>query len=139
MENLTELIRTEIRRQYGTVKEFSAQTGIPMSTLNTAFPKGIEGSSYELVTRICTILGIKSIYDEEITYVNREYYDLVRQLESLDDQGLATIKSLLTVETTRCKENAVVKAFNGVGHVTKSDERIKALIREVLEEQNSEK
>ena len=129
MENLTELIRTEIRRQYGTVKEFSAQTGIPMSTLNTAFPRGIENSSYELVTRICTILGIRCIYDGEITYVNRDCYDLVRRIESLDDQGLVTIKSLLRAETARC-QNTVVKSFRGIGHVT-GNERIRELIRTI--------
>lgn len=66
MENLTELIKAEIKRQYGSVKEFSAQTGIPMSTLNSAFPKGIESSSYELVMRVCDILKIKRVYDDEI-------------------------------------------------------------------------
>ncbi len=137
MESLTELVKAEIKRQYGSVKEFSSRTGIPMSTLNTAFPKGIETSSYELVMRVCNILQIKRIYDEEITYVNREYYDLVKKIENLDEQGMATVKALLTVENARCEGKPVVKGYNGVGHVEKTDERLKKLIREVLEEQKN--
>ena len=132
MENLTELIKAEIKRQYGSVKEFSAQTGIPMSTLNSAFPKGIESSSYELVMRVCDILKIKRVYDDEITYLNREYYELVRKMECLDDQGLATVKALLAVESARCSGKPIIQGFNGVGHVKTKDERLKDLIRELI-------
>ena len=132
MENLTELIKAEIKRQYGSVKEFSAQTGIPMSTLNSACPKGIESSSYELVMRVCDILKIKRVYDDEITYLNREYYELVRKMECLDDQGLATVKALLAVESARCSGKQIIKGFNGVGHVKIKDERLKDLIRELI-------
>lgn len=135
MDNLTELIKAEIKRQYGSIKEFSARTGIPMSTLNTAFPKGIESSSYELVTRVCKILQIKRIFDDEITYANREFYDLVCELESLDEQGLATVKTLMAVEKARCKDKPVVKGYRGLGHVEKTDEHLKNLIRAVLAEE----
>ena len=122
MDNLTELIKLEIRKQYGSVKEFSAKTGIPLPTLNTAFYRGIEGSSYELVRRICSILHIRHICDEKITYVNGEFYDLVRSVESLDEQGLATFKALLRYEKERCEGGN--KGFNGIGHVEKRDEHI---------------
>ena len=135
MDSLTELVKAEIKRQYGSIKEFSTRTGIPMSTLNTAFPKGIETSSYELVTRVCSILQIKRIYDDEITYVNRDFYDLVRELESLDEQGLATVRTLLTVEKNRCKDKPVVIGYRGAAHVEKTDEHLKNLIRAVLAEE----
>ena len=88
-----------------------------MSTLNTAFHKRIEGSSYELVRRICSILHIKKICDDEITYVNGEFDDLVKSVESLDEQGLSTLKALLRYEKERCK--GVNKVFNGIVHVEK--------------------
>lgn len=118
MDNLTELIKSEIKRQYGSVKNFSAKTGISMSTLNTAFLKGIEGSSYELVTRICTILHIRHIDDEKIVYVNEEFYNLVTEFENADGRTLATVKSLLKFELERCKGDG----FNGIGHVEKKGE-----------------
>ena len=99
------------------MKEFSTQTGIPLSTLNTAFHKRIEGSSYELVRRICSILHIKKICDDEITYVNGEFYDLVKSVESLDKQGLSTLKALMKYEAER--REGVNKGFNGIGHVEK--------------------
>ena len=145
MKNLTELIKAEMKRQYGSIKEFSVQTKIPMSTVNTAFPKGIETSSYNLVKRICTILGIKHICDDEITYVNREFDDLVHQIQSLDEQGLTTIKALLDVEKARCEGkadtaghagNPSMNGHNGVSHIEKPDERIKERIREVPEDEN---
>ena len=130
LESLTELIKSEIKRQFGSVKEFSVNTGIPTPTLNTAFQKGIEGSSYELVRRICSILHIKKICDDEIFYVNEEFYNLVKEIEKLDEQAMETIKSLLKYESERCKEKPY--GFNGIGHVEKTDEHIKNQIRKVL-------
>ena len=115
------------------MKEFSTQTGIPLSTLNTAFHKRIEGSSYELVRRICSILHIRHIYDDEITYVNGEFYDLVKSVESLGEQGLGMVKALMRYEAERC--GGVNKGVNGIGHVEKTDEHIKSVNRKVLEEE----
>lgn len=135
MDSLTELIKSEIKKQYKTIKEFSFKTGIPMSTLNTAFPKGIETSSYELVMRICNILKIKRIYDDEVTYMNREYYDLVGKMKSLDDQGMATVKALLTVESARCKGAPINQNITVVRCAEKTDERLKKLIRQIMMEE----
>lgn len=88
-----------------------------MSTLNTAFHKRIEGSSYELVRRICSILHIKHVFSDEIVYVSGEFFNLVKSVESLDEQGLSTLKALLKYEKERRK--GVNKVFNGIGHVEK--------------------
>lgn len=106
-----------------------------MSTLNTAFPKGIETSSYELVMRICNILKNKRIYDDEVTYMNREYYDLVGKMKKLDDQGMATVRALLAVESARCEGTPINQSVNVVRHAEKTDERLKKLIRQIMMEE----
>lgn len=138
MENLTELIKKEINSQYGSVKKFAAENGIPYGTINTALFRGVGGSSFDLILKVCRLLGIRQIFDDEITHVNRKFYEMVKKLENLDDQALATINSLIIVETERCgekQEGLVVKGYNGIGYVG-TDERIKKLILEVLKEQS---
>lgn len=138
MDNLTDLIKKEIKRQYGGVKAFAAQTGIPYGTINTSLYKGVGGSSFDFVMKICRLLGIRQVFNDEISQINGEYYSLVSKMEKLDARGIATVKAIIGVELDRClgnRENEVVKSYNGIGHVESSDDHLKALIREVLEEQ----
>ena len=45
MDSITELIKTEVKKQYKSVRQFSEKSGIPYSTLSNAFSKGIGGTS----------------------------------------------------------------------------------------------
>ena len=141
MDTLTELIKKEIKRQYGSVKFFATQTGVPYGTINTALFKGIGGSSFDFVMRVCKLLGIKQIFSDEISQVNSHYYELVNKMETLDNQGIATVTAIINVEADRCskgRKDEVIKNYNGIGHVDQTDEHIRALIREVLKEQKAE-
>ncbi|MBQ8092729.1 MAG: hypothetical protein IJ242_04045 [Clostridia bacterium] len=141
MNNLTELIKKEIKKQYGSLKRFAAETGISFGTINTAIHKDIGGSSFDFVMKICKDLGIKQIFDDDINQVSSRYYNMVKKLEMIDEQGIATIETIIDVEVERCKnrENkGTVKRYNGVGYVGTTEDRIKELIREVLEEQQAD-
>ena len=56
MDNLTELVRAEIARQYKSVRQFAFAVNIPLSTINSALHNGIGGSSYDTVMQICKTL-----------------------------------------------------------------------------------
>ena len=47
MDNLTKIVRTEISRQYKSVRQFSFAVDIPLSTINSALHNGIGGTDLQ--------------------------------------------------------------------------------------------
>lgn len=142
MDNITELIKNEIKAQYKSLSKFSEASGIPYSTLSNALAKGIGGTSYDTVMKICRTLGLKQAYDSDVVLFNREFNDIYTKLTQLDDQGVHTVCAVLNVEYNRCKEKdspANIRAFNGIGYASKMEEtpfdpdRIKALVKKTKE------
>jgi hypothetical protein len=105
LDNITQLIKTEIKKQYKSVRQFSEISGIPYSTLSNALAKNIGGTSYETVVKICNLLNIKTVYDTDITMLNSQCYEICSMLNSLDKYALHTIKTILMVEQKRCMGN----------------------------------
>ena len=126
MDSITALIKNEIIRQYKSVLKFSEESGIPYSTLSNALAKGIGGSSYDTVVKICHMLGIKQTYDSDIVLFNTEFHDIYTKLTKLDEQGVHTIRTILNVEYARCTDedtSPMVKALNGIGYASKADKQ----------------
>ena len=119
MDNLTETIKEEIKKQYGNLMEFSRAIGIPYSTLSNALTKGVGGTSYNTVVRICQSLGIRQAMDEDLVIFNREFHDFYEKLTELDKAGVHTVIAVLNAEYLRCvgKMDPSVKGFSGVGYV----------------------
>ena len=59
MDELTLLIKSEIKRQYKSVRRFAAEISVPQSTIISAMRKGISGTAFETVIKICNALDIK--------------------------------------------------------------------------------
>ena len=118
MDSITLLIRDEIKRQYKSVKKFSDASGIPYSTLSNALAKGIGGTSYDTVLKICKLLNLKQVYDADLTMFNDRFYEICAMLSELDEQGVHTVRAVLTLEYNRCVNTEalapVVKPFNGL-------------------------
>ena len=122
MDSITLLIKNEIKAQYKSVRKFSEESGIPYSTLSNALSKGVGGTSYDTVVKICQLLNIKQIYDEDIVLFNNKFHDIYSKLSMLDERGIHTICALLDVEYARCTNTdgePVIKAFNGIGYANK--------------------
>ncbi len=142
MEALTEMIRREILEQYGSITRFSQESGIPYSTLQNCIRKGVGGTAYETVTRMCTLLNITRAFDRSTFVFNRRFRDIYDQLCVLDEQGLHTVEAILKVEAGRCGEedSGVVRTFPSVRLISRKeeeDEHLRDLIREVLKEQET--
>ena len=123
MDSITELIKSEVKKQYKSVRQFSEKSGIPYSTLSNAFSKGIGGTSYDTVLKICKMLNLKQVYDADLTIFNDKFFEVCSMLSELDEQGVHTVKTVLTVEYNRCKsakEEPVVKSHNGLSFAGKS-------------------
>lgn len=118
MDSVTSLIKREIKRQFGSQKGFCDASGIPYSTVSNALTKGVGGTSYDTVVRMCKLLNIKQSDDSDLILFNEEFYDLYRKLSSLDEQGFHTVMTVLNMEYNRCISEGsapVVKAFNNIG------------------------
>lgn len=102
MDNLTQIVRAEIARQYKSVRQFAFAVNIPLSTINSALHNGIGGSSYDTVMEICRVLGIKTISQDCTSYLTDETQKLVMQYAKLDAYGRHTISSVMQVEYDRC-------------------------------------
>ena len=117
LDSITKLIKSEIKRQYKSVRQFSEKSGIPYSTLSNALSKGIGGTSYDTVIKICQMLNLKQAYDADLTIFNDQFYEICAMLAALDERGVHTVKTILSVEYSRCTNSSsapVVKAYNGL-------------------------
>lgn len=124
LDSITLLIRDEIKKQYGSIKKFSDKSGIPYSTLSNALSKGIGGTSYDTVVKICKLLNIKQVFDENVGMFNKQFYEIYSMISALDEQGLHTVQTILSVEYSRCKEkgSSIVKSYNGIGFTSNPTE-----------------
>lgn len=104
MDKITTLIKSEIKKQYKSVRQFSEKSGIPYSTLSNALAKGIGGTSYETVNKICRLLGLKHLYDADLTVFNHQKYEICKKLHVLDDQAVHAVKAILNTEYDRCRD-----------------------------------
>ena len=102
MDNITQLIKAEIKKQYKSVRRFSKTSGIPYSTLSNALSKGIGGTAYDTVIKICNLLNLKQTFDADLTMFNESCYEICTMLNALDDQAVHTLKIILSVEYERC-------------------------------------
>ena len=117
VDSITKLIKSEIKRQYKSVRKFSEESGIPYSTLSNALSKGIGGTSYDTVIKICKLLNLKQAYDADLTIFNEQFHEICSMLAALDERGVHTVKTILSVEYNRCtNENSspAVKGYNGL-------------------------
>ena len=105
MDRITALIKTEIKKQYKSVRQFSEKSGIPYSTLSNALSKGIGGTSYDTVNKICNLLNIKQAYDADLTVFNDQCYEICAMLSALDEHAVHTLKTVLKIEFDRCTKN----------------------------------
>lgn len=137
MDSITKMIKKEIKAQYKSVSKFSEASGIPYSTLSNALSKGVGGTSYDTVVKICNLLGIKQAYDSDIVLFNSEFHDIYQKLTQLDEQGVHTVCAVLNAEYNRCSEDdeTIAKGFKGIGYATASpafdEERVNDLVKKV--------
>lgn len=101
MDELTKLIKTEIKKQFRSVRQFSMFIGIPQSTIVTAIQKGIGGTSFETIMHICDVLDIKPVAGEHTVFLDREKRELLDRYARLDKAGKEAVRALAAVELLR--------------------------------------
>ncbi len=104
MDDLTLLIRTEIKKQYKSIRQFSESIGIPQSTIVSALKNGIGGTAFDTVVKICETLNVKMIVGSKV-YLDGEKREMLEMFSKLDDNGKHTVKTICKVEYMRCTDS----------------------------------
>ncbi len=112
MDELTQLIKTEIKRQFRSVRQFSMYIGVPQSTIVTALQKGIGGTSFETIMRICEVLDIKMVAGENPVFMDGEKRELLERYARLDAAGKKAVRAVAAIELLRITDP---DAFNELG------------------------
>ena len=140
MDSITALIKDEIKAQYRSVYKFAEASGIPYTTLSNALSKGIGGTAYDTVVKICAMLNIRQAYDDDIVLLNQQFHDIYTMLTQLDEKGVHTVVAVLNTEYNRCQQDqssGSVKGFNGIGYAPKQvfdEERIQKLVKKAKQD-----
>ncbi len=101
MNDLSSIIRDEIKKQYKSIRQFSLISGIPQTTLVSAIKNGISGTAYETVVKICSLLHIELVnYDTHIVMTD-DVINMINMFNSLDEKGEHAVMAFMTMEFER--------------------------------------
>ncbi len=103
VNQLTDLISAEIKKQYKSDRQFAQAMNIPPTTLSSILKNGVKGTAYSTVMDICMALGIRLIYDNGPRYLDKRAYDVLNEYQSLDDPGKQVTKGVIKREKERMK------------------------------------
>lgn len=112
MDELTKLIKAEIKKQFRSVRQFSMYIGVPQSTIVTALQKGIGGTSFETIMQICKVLDIKPVAGQNLLFLDGEKRELLERFSRLDDEGKKAVRAVTTIELLRVSDP---EAFAALG------------------------
>lgn len=102
MDQLTALIKQEIKKQFKSVRKFTSFLGIPYTTIASALKNGVGGTSYETVAKICKALDISLVNYQNPVLINEDSIGILRRYNLLDEQGAHTVRTVLEIESARC-------------------------------------
>jgi len=112
MDELTKLIKAEIKKQFRSVRQFSMYIGVPQSTIVTALQKGIGGTSFETIMQICEVLDIKPVSGDNTVFLDGEKRELLNRYARLDEGGKKAVRAVAAVEFLRVTDAATYETFS---------------------------
>ena len=119
MDELTMTVKSEIKRQYKSVRQFAAAIDIPQSTIISGLRKGIGGMAFDTVLKMCSALGVKLSVNSGV-FMDKEKSELLEYFGELDDRGRYTIKSVCNVELLRCRNVPVTSMVAALDKIQNS-------------------
>ena len=123
MDELTKLIKKEIKRQFRSVRQFSMYIGVPQSTIVTALQKGIGGTSFETIMKICEVLDIKLVAGDTPVFMDGEKRELLERYSRLDAEGKKAVRAVAAIELLRVADPA---AFEELGKKLDASDNVSA-------------
>lgn len=111
MDSLTQMIRTEIKKQFKTMRSFSQQIGIPQTTISSILKNGVGGTGFDTIIKICRTLNIQLVDYEIPIHIDDTVIKIINTYNTLDEKGKHTVKSVMMVESERCKNGRIEHSF----------------------------
>lgn len=111
MDTIEEQLKQAILAKYKSVLSFTKEIGIPYSTLDSVFKRGIANSGVSTMLRVfhALDLDIESISTNTLrpkTYadacINKSEYSHIKKYRSLDVHGKEAVDGILNIEYHRC-------------------------------------
>ncbi len=102
MEGLTPIIKNNIKTKYKSVRRFSEELGVPQSTVVSALKKGVSGTAFDTVCKMCSLLDIKLVEGMYPVSFDDEMKDIIEKSAALDAMGKHAVHSVLLMEYARC-------------------------------------
>ena len=111
MDQLTALIKQEIKKQYKSVRQFTTYLDIPYTTIASALKNGVGGTAYDTVTKICHALDIQLINYQNPVLINQDVLNVLERYNSLDEKGMHAVRTMLEIEAARCAGQPITSDF----------------------------
>lgn len=143
MDKLTDIIRQEIRNQFKSVRQFANQIGIAYTTIDSALKKGVSGTSFVSVMKMCDALSIRCLPDGTPFTLKANSIAVADVFSELDEQGQLTVMKTLSDEHARCKkkeEELRLAAFSGRlpdenAQVSEGEKAVQDILRKIRQGQ----
>lgn len=108
-----EMLMQLIKERYRSLRNFSIESGIPNSTLNSMFKKGLGGTAVDTVMKVCSLLGydIYSLtnHTDEISATDRAFFSDYLKLDH-SSKELVKIVTAHQLSLIEKKEELKVKS-----------------------------
>lgn len=111
MDELTQLIKKNIKYKYSSTRRFSEELGIPQTTIVSAIKNGVSGTAFTTVCKMCNALDIKLVNGIYPVVVSDTTRNLIERLSKLDEKGIHTVTTVLEMEYIRCQTEAEAVAI----------------------------
>ncbi|MCD7828343.1 MAG: hypothetical protein LUG85_07420 [Clostridiales bacterium] len=111
MDELTQLIKKNIKYKYSSTRRFSEELGIPQTTIVSAIKNGVSGTAFTTVCKMCKALDIKLMNGIYPVVVTDTTTNLIEKLSKLDEKGIHTVSTVLEMEYVRCQTEAEAMAI----------------------------
>lgn len=102
MDELTMLIKHEIKKQYRSVRKFAMSVGIAQTTVVSALKNGVSGTAFSTVMKICEALNIEVFNYSVPLIMTDEIITILKKYNVLDKMGEHTVQTVLDMEYARC-------------------------------------
>lgn len=102
MDELTMLIKHEIKKQYKSVRQFAISVGIAQTTVVSALKNGVSGTSFSTVMKICKALNIEVFNHSVPLVMNENVATILKKYNALDKIAEHTLLTVLDAEYNRC-------------------------------------
>ncbi len=111
MDELTQLIKRNIKLKYSSTRRFSEELGIPQTTIVSSLKNGVSGTAFTTVVKMCKALDIRMINGVYPVVVSEASEQLLDKMSQLDEKGIHAVKTMIELEYLRCKDEEENIAF----------------------------